>query len=147
VCDSQIGDAVWGEHVGAGYGVVGSTTSTSTAGVRGVNAGTGYGVRADSNGTGLYAEGTEAAIEVVGTAMFSESGVAIVLGSAASPKSKVAVQSVTLTPNSFVLATVQQVNGDAQVKQAVPNVAAGAITIYLTAPVTVHVKVGWFVIN
>jgi hypothetical protein len=79
--------------------------------------------------------------------MFSESGVAIVLGSAASPKSKVAVQSVTLTPNSFVLATVQQVNGDAQVKQAVPNVAAGAITIYLTAPVTVHVKVGWFVIN
>jgi hypothetical protein len=147
VCDNQAGNGMWGESVAAGYGVLGTTSSTSTAGVRGVNAGTGYGVRADSNGTGLYAEGPEAAIEAIGTVKFSTSGVAIIPGTTAKPASKITVKGVTLTPQSFVLATVQEAFGGGQVMQAVPNATAGTVTIYLAAPVTVHVKVGWFVIN
>jgi hypothetical protein len=54
---------------------------------------------------------------------------------------------VTLTASSLVLATVQQANGGAVVAQAIPNATAGTITIVLAAPVTVHVKVGWFVVN
>jgi hypothetical protein len=147
ITDSPRDNAVWGQNLGGGVGVGGSTTSTSTAGVRGVNNGTGYGVRADSAGTGLYTEGAEVAIQVVGTAVFSTSGVAVVPGTTAKPVSKVTASGVKLTPNSFVLATVQQANGNAQVKQAIPNVGAGTVTIILTAPATVHVKVGWFVIN
>jgi len=147
VSDSQKGTGVWGEALNGGYGVAGSTTSTSTAGVAGTNNGTGYGVRAISAGTGLYANGAVAAIEVVGPALFSSSGTAIVPGSVAAPKNKVIVRGVTLAAGSLVLATVQQAAGDAVVAQAIPSATAGTITIVLTAPVTVHVKVGWFVVN
>jgi hypothetical protein len=147
VSDSQKGTGVWGEALSGGYGVAGSTTSTSTAGVAGTNNGTGYGVRAISAGTGLYANGAVAAIEVVGPALFSSSGIAVVPGSVAAPKSKVIVRGVTLTASSLVLACVQQAAGEAVVAQAIPKAAAGTITIALTAPVTVHVKVGWFVVN
>jgi hypothetical protein len=147
VSDSQKGTGVWGESLNGGQGVAGSTTSTSTAGVVGQNNGTGYGVRAISNGTGLYANGVVAAIEVIGPALFSSSGIAVVPGSVAAPKSKVIVTGLTLTASSLVLATVQQANGNAVVAQAIPNATAGTLTIVLTEAVTVHVKVGWFVVN
>jgi len=54
---------------------------------------------------------------------------------------------VQLTPDSLVLATVQQTAGGAMVKAVVPNPPNDSITIYLNKAVTTTVKVGWFIVN
>lgn len=58
---SAYDSGVWGNNTGAGYGVSGSTNSSSgngTAGVWGSNASSGYGVKGtSSSGTAVYGEG------------------------------------------------------------------------------------------
>ena len=110
----------------------------------------GVGIFADTfDGTALTARGQAGiALDVQGTAQFSSSGLAIVKGSVATPKSAVKVSNVPLTANSLVLATIQTNNAPGVfIQSAVPNVAGSYFTINLNQSVTKFVKVAWFILN
>jgi hypothetical protein len=133
------GTAVLGSAANNGIGVWGTTDGS--VGVLGEAQAGGLGVSAAANLPGI-------ALKVTGVAQFSTGGQAFVTGTTATPKSSVVVRTnVLLTPNSVVLATVQQTAGGAMVKAAVPNVPKGTITIYLNKAVTTTVTVGWFILN
>ena len=133
------GNAVVGKAANNGTGVSGTTDGG--VGVLGEAQGSGLGVSAFANPPGI-------ALMVTGAASFSNSGAAFVMGTAATPKSSVVVKTnVQLTPDSLVLATVQQTAGGAMVKAVVPNPPNDSITIYLNKAVTTTVKVGWFIVN
>lgn len=128
--------------------VKGSAESNGT-GVWGTTDG-GVGVLGEAQGgvaVSAFANAPGTALLVTGVASFSNGGAASVVGTTATPKSSVVVKNVQLTPESVVLATVQQTAGGAMVKAAVPNASKSSITIYLSKAVTTTVKVGWFVLN
>jgi hypothetical protein len=90
---------------------------------------------------------TAVALKARGVVEFSRSGIATVAGTVAAPKASVVVTGVTLSANSFVLATLQQVSGSVAIKAAVPNITGSSFTIYLTQAVKTSIKIGWFIIN
>ncbi len=94
-----------------------------------------------NSGIGVLAESGGTALSVVGKAVFTGSGIAVV----PSGSNHVTV-AVEATAASMVLATVQQ-GGGFYVKYAIPR--SNAITIYInkapTSPTTV--KVAYFVLN
>jgi len=135
---------VWGENEGGGYGVSGSTHGTGTAGVWGSNSQSGMGVKGTSpTGTGVYASGGSAALQVVGRAVFSRSGKATV----SAGKSQVKVSSVALTSASFVLATIQGNVAGTWVRGVSTSVGTSSFTIFLNKTVGAKTKVAWFVVN
>ena len=89
-------------------------------------------------------DGTGLALDAIGPAQFSLSGLASI---AAGAKSKT-VTGVSLRPGSLVLATVQN-NAGVSVAYVVPNVSLSKITINLdkVVPSGKTAKVGWFVVN
>jgi len=135
---------VWGENEGGGYGVSGSTHGTGTAGVWGSNSQSGMGVKGTSpTGTGVYASGGSAALQVVGRAVFSRSGKATV----SAGKSQVKVSSVALTSASFVLATIQGNVAGTWVRGVSISTGTSSFTILLNKTVGAKTKVAWFVVN
>ncbi len=165
VTDSATDSAVWGEAVSGGYGVSGSTSSSSLqgpAGVWGNNFGSGPGVLGTSGGgagvagvtsaggTGVHAENDSAtgglALRVVGTAAFSRSGLVTITA----PHVSATVSAPGgLSSSALVFALLQTAATGVYVSAAVPNHTAGTITIQLNkAPAAGHpVKAAWFVVN
>jgi hypothetical protein len=152
---AQQGYGVFGRHglagAGVGYGVWGVSDADSGIGVYGTGGATGVqGVAPlGSGGVGVAAtapESTETALAVTGKATFSRSGIASIKGTAAAPKSQIAVTNIPLTTSSIVLAVVQGAS-TVGVLNVTLNVAASAFTIHLAQTVTTTVKVGWFVVN
>jgi hypothetical protein len=117
------------------------------SGVVGFGAGTGYGVRGLSryaSGVGVSAEniGGGAGLKVLGPAMFSRSGSAMVPAGS----KRVTVSVFPLTISSLVLATVQD-PGSIFVTTAVPNTDQNQITISVNKPPASPLRVAWFVVN
>lgn len=167
--DSATNPAVWGNNEGAGPGVEGDADSATNAGVSGNNVGGGDGVRgtssggstgsgvhgesasngngvtgvASGNGAGVLAEHAdgETALEVVGKALFSRSGIATIPGNQAS----VTISGVDLTGSSGILATLQKLRPGRYVIAVVPDLGANTFTIHLNNAVNNDTKVSWFV--
>jgi len=165
VTDSTSAPAVWGEAVGGGYGVSGTTSSTGnsgTAGVLGQNHGTGPGVSGSSNGgpavygvtgsggVGVLAQNTSAsggsALQVIGTAVFSRAGHGLISGTSTTGT---IYPPGGLTGTSTVLAILQTALPGVWVTSAVPNLSNGSATINLSqAPGSGKtVFFAWFVVN
>lgn len=165
VTDSATDSGVWGEAVGGGFGVSGSTTSSGlpgSAGMWGHNFGSGPGVKGTSGsgpgilgvtstgGTGVHAENDSAsgglALHVMGAAAFSRSGLVTITA----PKTSATVHVPGgLSAAALALALLQTAAAGVFVSAAVPNPTAGTITIQLNkAPAAGHpVKAAWFVVN
>jgi hypothetical protein len=95
----------------------------------------------NAGGGGITVESTT--IGVLGNASFSRSGVATV-----GPGSNSAtVRGLDLSDQSFVLATLQDDLPGVFVRAAVPDPAAGAITVYLTRAVPRGARVAWLVLG
>ncbi len=95
----------------------------------------------NARGGGITVESTT--IGVLGNASFSRSGVATV-----GPGSNSAtVRGLDLSDQSFVLATLQDDLPGVFVRAAVPDPAAGAITVYLTRAVPRGARVAWLVLG
>lgn len=164
VTDSATDSGVWGEAVGGGFGVSGSTTSSGlpgSAGMWGHNFGSGPGVKGTSGsgpgilgvtstgGTGVHAENDSAsgglALHVMGAAAFSRSGLVTITA----PKTSATVHVPGgLSAAALALALLQTAAAGVFVSAAVPNPTAGTITIQLNkAPAGHPVKAAWFVVN
>jgi hypothetical protein len=144
VSDSPGAGAVWGENVGGGDGVKG--TSGAGSGLHGqATAAAGVGVLAENTGGGLALKAT-GPVELDARVSVSRSG-SVVIPSGAS-KATVTPPG-GLTASSLVLAVMQNVAGGVMVKAAVPNPGAGTFQIVLNkaplAPATA--TVAWFVVN
>jgi len=161
VTDSPYDSGVWGEAVGGGFGVGGSTTTKGiigNAGVTGANHGSGPGVMGQSNGgvgvygvaskggVGVRADGPvgSLALQVEGTAWFNRSGLTVI-----SPPSYATVFSPPggLTSASLVLALPQNLTSGVYVAAAVPNPTTGTITIYLNTAPKSPAYIAWFIVN
>jgi hypothetical protein len=143
------GDAPHGIAVYAssddGLAILGFTTSTGAA-VEGANFGTGPGVRGGnghSDGIGLEADSPGIALNVLGVAAFSRSGIATVKNGA----KKVTVKLAPISVTSLVLATVQQSSGGRSVKYVETDPGSNSFTIALDGRAAVDVSVAWFVLN
>jgi trimeric autotransporter adhesin len=141
--DADGGTGVVGESLfPTGIGVEGDQ-SGSGSGVFGHATGTGVGVNGQSgSGTGVYAQSsTGRALDVVGKARFSRSGVVTIAAGASS----LTVHLARVTGASMVLATAQQVSA-VSIQAAVP--AAGTFSIQLTGPApSGGLRVAYFVLN
>jgi hypothetical protein len=144
VTNSASAGAVWGENVGGGDGVQG--TSGGGNGVHGqATASAGVGVLAENTGGGLALKAT-GPVELDARVSFTRSG-SVVIPSGAT-KATVTPPGA-LTASSLVLALLQNVAGGVMVKAAVPNPGAGTFQIVLNkaplAPATA--TVAWLVVN
>jgi hypothetical protein len=143
------GDAPHGIAVYAssddGQAMLGFTTSTEAA-VEGANFGTGPGVKGGNghpDGIGLEADSPGIALNVLGVAAFSRSGIATVQSGTKTVKVKVTPISMT----SLVLATVQQSSGGRFVKYVETDPGSNSFTISLNKQAPVDVRVAWFVVS
>jgi hypothetical protein len=151
---SSIASGVYGQNV-SGFGVAGRATGASGTGVMADNTAGGLALKVNgkSNMTGPLILGSTASVAgqaklnggvaVSGKASFSRSGVVTVSSSAAS----VQVTGITLTSNSYVLATLQTHTTGLAIEAAVPNPGASSITIYFNKTAPLGTKVAWFVVN
>jgi hypothetical protein len=155
--------AVYAQNTKTGFGLTAESNGGAAVHAHDLSTSTAaYGVYAESNsgtavqgittaGTALAGEADSAAgvaLLVRGRSAYSSCGVATVHGSSTTPKSSVKVSNVALTSASLVLATIQTNNAPGTfVQSAVPNVANSWITINLNQPVSVAVKVAWFVVE
>jgi hypothetical protein len=143
------GFGVFGEHTQGGVAIQGNslTASSISTGVLGLGKTGVYGLTT-SGGTGVRAseafDGTGVALQVVGPATFTRSGIS----SIAAGKTSKTVTGVPLTALSLVLATVQN-NAGVSVAFVVPSVSGSSFSINLNkaVPVGKTAKVGWFVVN
>jgi len=143
---SRVG--VWGDGP---IGVVGQSAADYGIGVEGDASGRGaIGVFGEASGgqgsVGVYATAPlvdSAALQVNGRAVFSSSGKIVVPAGATSA----AQAGLSLSTAAFVLATLQQNLPNISVRAAVPDPAAGTVTVYLTAAPPVDATVGWMAVN
>jgi len=80
---------------------------------------------------------------VNGPASFSRSGTLLI----AAGSSSASQGGVALTSASLVLATLQQHAPGVTIEAAVPNVAAGSFTVYLSQAAPAATTLAWFVVN
>jgi hypothetical protein len=134
---AAFGTGVLGNSPASGIGVLGTSSEADGTGVAGeATSATAVGVLADNSAGGT-------ALEVIGKASFTRSGVLTV----AAGKSSATKSGVALTAASLVLATVQQNVAGVWVASAVPNVAGSSFTVHLSKAVAASTKVAWFVVN
>jgi len=158
--------ALWGRANTDDGALIGENQAQDGYGVRGTSPYIGlnaiggkYGVYAVSDhGLGVYGQTYDGvavaartavpqgtALEVEGTARFSRSGVAVVPGG----RKEVRVTGVLLTAESVVMATMQQYRAGSGVslQAAIPEPAANAFRLRLTAAAPDDTRVGWFIVN
>ena len=140
---STTGTAVHGENTGTGEGVTGTTGGAAAAAVHGFHTSSGIGVLGESiAGTGVLASAVTA-LDVVGSAAFSRSGVLTErTGHSSATKTGAA-----LTSASLVLATLQQNRAGVFVQAAVPDVCHKSFTVHLSKTVPASTKAAWFIAN
>jgi hypothetical protein len=128
---------------GRGYGATG-VSGSSESGV-GVEASSGSGTALQVNGRSKFTGQPifQNGVAVTGRANFSRSGVLTAPGGTSS----MVKTGVSLTPSSYVLATMQTNTPGVSVHAAVPNTAASSITIYFDTTAPAGTKVAWFVVN
>lgn len=129
----------------AGEGVYG--TSTFGDGVKAVGGRNGVWAIGGDAGAGLLAQnaGDGPALQVDGIAAFARSGIATVPA-----RSKTtSVTGVALSPQSIVLATIQNPITGVWLECAVPDVESQSFEIVLSRPVPERkvASVGWFIVN
>ncbi|MGA2528963.1 MAG: hypothetical protein ABSG36_07340 [Acidimicrobiales bacterium] len=134
------------------YNSANSTTminTTNGTAVSGISQEEGTGVEgASDTGVGVLAvSGSGTALRVEGVARFSRSGSAVVAGAAGAAKTSVTVTGVDLSDSSLILATPQDYLAGVSVAAVVPDVSAGAFTIYLTRPVDAQLTIAWFILG
>jgi len=134
--------------VGLGAGATGIVASADNADGIAVLAGNSANLTVATLGTntGVWAMAPSnlLALMVEGRTAFSRSGVLTVAkGRSSATKTGLA----PLTAKSYVLATLQQYRSGLSIAAAVPNVAAGSITIYLNKAAPSATKVAWFVLE
>jgi hypothetical protein len=142
------GFGVWGQGY---YGVYGNSAADNGIAVEGDASGrNAVGVHGSATGgqgsIGVYAYAAgvdSAALQVNGRAVFSSCAQIVVPAGATS----VVQSGLYLSTAAFVLATLQQNLPQVSVRAAVPDPAAGTVTIYLTAPAPVDATVAWMVVN
>jgi hypothetical protein len=121
-----------------GIGVEGNGVDQGSIGVFGMSTGErGIGVYATANAAG------SAALQVNGRSVFSNSGQIVVPAGATSGS----VSGLTLSAAASALATLQQDLPGVSVRAAVPDPAAGTVTVHLSAAPAVDATVGWMVVN
>jgi hypothetical protein len=130
------GTGVFG-YANTGVGVMGISSADFSIGV--------YGETLGRNGAGVYASAPNdsSALEVVGKASFSRSGIVTIPAGASQITNSVS----SLTSDSLVLATLQQNRPGVWVRAAVPDVAANSFTIFLNQAVVVATNVAWFLLD
>lgn len=138
---------IWGD---GSIGVVGRSSSDFGIGVEGNASGQGavgvFGAASGSQGIGVYATAPNpdsAALQVNGRAVFSSAGRVVVAAGATSGTQS----GLTLSAAAFVIATLQQDLPNVLVRAAVPDAAAGAVTVHLNQAPTVDATVGWMAVN
>jgi hypothetical protein len=129
------GAGVVGTGFGSGPGVMGTGGSVGD-GVIGSTSGPGNGVLAQNGGTGP-------ALNVVGLASFSRSGILTFTKG----KSSVTKHDIALGADSLIFATLQANVPGTWVQSAVGDVAGNSLTMHLNKAVTTSTRVAWFVIN
>jgi hypothetical protein len=145
--ESKDGNAVEAISVGAGGALNALTSAKSTRSAVTVTAGSRHPAIL-TTGTPVFrgprvpAPGNGPALAVQGVASFTRSG-AVTLGGKA--KSVTVAVPGGLTASSHVLATMQTNTGTIGVRAAVPNLATGKVTIYLTGTAPKDTKIAWFV--
>jgi hypothetical protein len=144
--------ALAGTNTSTGLGTDGVLGTSADIGVEGDGAA--IGVDGNStNGTGVLASSLDGiALNVAGRAQFGLSGVATVVGTAASPKNSVRVRMpiqgapLPITAKSMMTALLQEHVPGVSVVAAVPNVPGDYFTIYLNKAVTTSVgPIAWIV--
>jgi hypothetical protein len=157
----DLGIGVYGSQAGSGWGVYGTSMAgvgvygaatsgvgvegSGPTGVLGVGKSGVHGLSGDPAGVGLLAENTGGgkALNVVGIAAFTRSGVATVRAGHAT-----VTTSLHLNAASFVLATIQgNVAGVYVQGVTIVGGPSGSFTIHLNKPVAANTKVAWFVVN
>jgi hypothetical protein len=112
--------------------------------VQGVNEGfQTVGALGGTSGVGCYAPPSWNALEVTGKAAFTRAGVLTI----AAGKQSATVSGIPLTALSFILATPTRYRSGHWVAAAVPNAAAGTITIHLNRKAAGAVSVAWIVLE
>ncbi len=109
----------------------------------------GAGVFGDTiDGVGVQARSTSGiALNVLGKARFSRSGVAWVVGTSTASRNWARV-TLPITAKSMMAATLQKYVPGVFVLAAVPNVTGGYFTIYLNKAVTTTVgPISWMVVE
>jgi hypothetical protein len=115
-----------------------------------------HGLTDSATGIGVVAENTAGGTAFKADGKSTFSGQATFQGKAtfarsavldAGGKSKLVKTGVSLSSTSYVLATLQTNAPGVYVRAAVPDPAAGTITIYLNANAPAGAKVAWFVVN
>jgi hypothetical protein len=146
---AQAGDGpgVTARGLGKGSAIIAETTSLGTGPAANVISGNKHPAIAATGipvfrGKAVAAAGNGAALAVFGVAAFTRSGAVTLAGRASSVV--VAVPG-GLTASSNVLATMQSNTGAIGVRAAVPNLATGKVTIYLTGTAPKGAKIAWFV--
>jgi hypothetical protein len=160
VSDGLFFGALYGENVGGGVGVRGDSLTgfgkgvvgSGSTGVRGQGTGSGGigldGVGGSGGGVGVLAEapgdGSGLALDAVGPAKFSLSGLVNIAAGATSK----AITGLSLRTGSLVLATPQN-NAGVSVAYAVPDITGSKITIHLdgAVPAGKTAKIAWFIVN
>jgi hypothetical protein len=130
--------------------MVGQSTSDFGIGVEGDASGQGgigvFGAATGSQAIGVYAYAPSpesAALRVNGRAVFSSAGrITVPAGTTSATQS-----GLSLSSAAFVIATLQQNLPSVSVRAAVPNAAAGTVTVYLNQAPTVNATVGWMAVN
>jgi hypothetical protein len=144
VTNSPSAGAVWGENVGGGDGVKG--TSGAGNGLHGqATASGGVGVLAENSGGGLALHASGPA-QLDGIASFARSGKVTIPSGA---KTATVTPAGGLGASALVLAVMQNVAGGVMVKAVVPNPGAGTFQVVLNkAPLSPATAiVAWFIVN
>jgi hypothetical protein len=131
-------------HVSGKAGIYGYHSTAGSPGVLGANSSNhSWGTLGGQFGVAGHAPSTLLALAVSGKAGFSRSGITTIAKSTQSAT----IAGIALTADSFVVATLLQYRSGVWVAAAVPNVAAGSITIHLNKKVTSPITVGWVVLE
>lgn len=138
---------VWGDGT---IGTVGQSSTDFGIGVEGDALGRGgvgvFAAASGPQGIGVYATAPSpdsAALQVNGRAVFSSAGRITVPAGATSGSQS----GLSLSTAACVIATLQQDLPGILVRAAVPDAAAGTVTVYLNQAPTVAATVGWMAVN
>lgn len=148
------------EAAAGGVGVLGSTANATGVGVYGYSgssvpstvapAGTGvyasgptYGVVAEARDAGGIAGRFDGAVQAESLSVTQSAGQA----TTTKATKRLTIPGVTVSPTSFVVATMQRPKKGVYVAAAVPHPTAGTITVHFNKKAPKGTRVGWLLVN